>query len=274
MPFVKLDCRILDKSIWRESAEVCKIWITILAMADANGMVEASIIGISDRARISLPDTESALNKFMGPDPYSTNPENNGRRIERVTGGFQILNYQIYREKDHSTATRQRRHREKLKGVTPLRNVTSASVYASSSEVLSYLNLKTGKKFRDTKHIVARLNDGYTVDQLKQVIDTKCEDRHFVENPHYLNPTTLFRPSHIDNYINQSPNDFKRKCGGSLNVGRNDAVASEPTLAEKIQHKRALIENFEANYKLNPERWGAPLEKLKAELRELEDENK
>jgi uncharacterized phage protein (TIGR02220 family) len=207
MPFVKLDCKILDKSIWRESAETCKVWITILAMADSDGLVEASIDGVSDRAKISLEETEMAMDKFMGPDPHSTNPNNDGRRIERVVGGFQILNYEVYRQKDYTAAARMRKHREALR----VTGVTLHRVYASASDVLSYLNSKTGKKFKNTKYIEARLSEGYTVEQLKGVIDTKCCDRHFIENPQYMNPTTLFRPSHIDNYINQTPADFNRK---------------------------------------------------------------
>lgn len=57
----------------------------------------------------------------------------------------------------------------------------------------------------------------------------------------------------------------------SLNVGKNDAVATEPTLAEKIQHKKSLIDVYEANCKLNPGRWEKPLEALREELRELEN---
>ena len=237
MPFVKLDCKILDKSIWRESAEVCKVWITLLAMADSDGLVEASVMGVSDRARVDLGETERAIEKFLAPDPYSTNPANDGRRIERVVGGFGILNYEIYRQKDHTAAARMRKHREALR----VTGVTLRSIYASSSDVLSYLNSKTGKKYKETKYIEARLRDGYTAEQLKQIIDVKYCDPYFIENPKYFNPTTLFRPSHIDNYINQSPDDFKRKSR-SQDIG---SVRREPESPEvsAAKHKRE-IENF------------------------------
>ena len=128
-PFVKLDCTILDKSIWNESPETVKVWITLLAMANSSGIVEASVPGISARSRIAMEDTEKALHKFQEPDKWSSNPSNDGRRILKTSGGFEILNYSIYREKDHSAATRMKRYREKLQ-----RNVTSRCVpYASVS---------------------------------------------------------------------------------------------------------------------------------------------
>ena len=242
MPFVKLDCKILDKSIWRESAETKVVWITLLAMADLDGLVEASIMGVSDRAKVSLDETEKAIEKFLAPDPYSTNPANNGRRIERVVGGFNILNYETYRQKDHTAAARMRKHRETLR----VTGVTLQRVYASASDVLSYLNLKTGKKYKNTKYITARLSEGYTVEQLKAVIDAKCCDPHFVENAQFLNPVTLFRPSHIDNYINQSPGDFKRKSC-RLEVGANDQPVDEPTIEEKILHWQEMRDRYAAH---------------------------
>lgn len=208
MPFVKLDCTMIDKSIWNESAETKVVWITILAMADADGMVEAAIPGIASRAKISLEDTEKAIEKFQKPDKYSSNQANEGRRIEKIIGGYKILNYQQYRDKDYTAAARQRKHRE-LSRVT---GVTSPSTYMSyASDVLSYLNLKTRKRYKNTKEILKRLCEGNSVDDLKSIIDTKLHDPHFIDNPQYLNPITLFRKCHIDNYLNQRPEDFKSK---------------------------------------------------------------
>jgi uncharacterized phage protein (TIGR02220 family) len=240
MPFVKLDCKILDKSIWRESAETCKVWITLLAMADLDGLVEASIDGISDRAKISLIETELAVNKFMAPDPHSTNPANEGRRIERVIGGFQVLNYEVYRQKDHTAAARMRKHREALR----VTGVTLQRVYASASEVLSYLNLKTGKKYKNTKYIQARLMDGITVDQLKGIIDTKLCDQHFIDNSQHMNPVTLFRPSHIDNYLNQTPQDFHKKTTHER-IRPNTEDAQPPSREERIEFLRSRLSENE-----------------------------
>lgn len=80
-----------------------------------------------------------------------------------------------------------------------------------AKEVIRYLNEKAGKRFsltlnKSKENLVARLNDGYTVDDCKRVIDNKVAQ--WKDDPKmdkHLNPTTLFRPSHFDNYLNEQP---------------------------------------------------------------------
>lgn len=80
------------------------------------------------------------------------------------------------------------------------------NIYSRNAlEVLSYLNEKTGTRFRNAKHIEARLNDGATIEDCRRVIDTKIKDPYFTTNPKYLNPETLFRPSNFDRYLNEAP---------------------------------------------------------------------
>ncbi len=79
--------------------------------------------------------------------------------------------------------------------------------------VVSYLNEKTGKHFRDTSHIEARLKDGGTVDDCRRIIDAKLKDPHFIANPKYLNPQTLFRPAHWDKYLNEAMEPTKDNGG-------------------------------------------------------------
>ena len=81
--------------------------------------------------------------------------------------------------------------------------------------VIKYLNDRAGKNYKsgeaNRKHIQARLNDGYTVNDCMKVIDTKRQDPHFKDNPKYLNPVTLFRKSHFDVYLNESAKDYEIK---------------------------------------------------------------
>lgn len=80
---------------------------------------------------------------------------------------------------------------------------------AEISEILAYLNSKTGKRFKPTtdshvRLIGARLKDGYSVADCKKVIDIKCAE--WLKDPKmakYLCPSTLFAASHFDDYLNQ-----------------------------------------------------------------------
>lgn len=155
MPFVKLDTGILNSTLWIER-ECRDIFITSLLMAEPRefdseqkqlairnieetgfsvppgwyGFVPAAGIGI---IRQALVDTElgmMALEKLGSPDAESRSPEHEGRRMIRVNGGFLILNFMKYRDRDYTAAERQKRLRERRKqernGVTSRdSNVTS-----------------------------------------------------------------------------------------------------------------------------------------------------
>ena len=83
-------------------------------------------------------------------------------------------------------------------------------------EVLDYLNLKTNKKFsiknkNNIKNISQRLKDGFTVEELKSVIDKKTlEWLNDDKMNQFLNPETLFRPKKFEIYLN-SKNKVKTK---------------------------------------------------------------
>jgi hypothetical protein len=115
VPFVKLDCGILDSSLWSESSDTIKVWLTMLAMAGPDGVVPATAPGISKEARLPLETVVAALEVFEGPDAHSRTLDHEGRRIKRVDGGYLVLNYGKYREKDHGAAERARNWRESRK---------------------------------------------------------------------------------------------------------------------------------------------------------------
>jgi hypothetical protein len=95
--YTKLFSSIITSTIWREPNEVRILWITMLAIADKNGEVAASIPGLGDMARLSIQDTEEALEVLKSIDGYSRSKEFDGRRIEDIDGGWRILNYLKYR---------------------------------------------------------------------------------------------------------------------------------------------------------------------------------
>lgn len=116
--YTKLFSSIIHSTIWREPPHIKVVWVTMLALADQDGEVNASIPGLADAARVSIPECEEALQLFMSPDPYSRTPDNDGRRIEPVPGGWKILNHGVYRELQSAAdirakaAERQKRYRE------------------------------------------------------------------------------------------------------------------------------------------------------------------
>jgi hypothetical protein len=97
--YTKLFNSILASTIWREDDKTRLVWITLLAMADKNGIAEGSIPGIADMARVKVDDCRKALKKLQAPDADSRSDEFGGRRIQPVEGGFLLLNHGKYRAK-------------------------------------------------------------------------------------------------------------------------------------------------------------------------------
>lgn len=76
--------------------------------------------------------------------------------------------------------------------------------------IIDYFNETVGTRYtyRNKKVnglISARLEEGFTVDDFKQVIDVKVGDWTGTEWARFLKPTTLFAPSHFEDYLNEQP---------------------------------------------------------------------
>lgn len=71
--------------------------------------------------------------------------------------------------------------------------------------VLTHLNQVTGSKFQVCKssieNIRARIGEGYTVEELKVVVDYKHEHWNGTEQYQYMRPATLFIPKNFPGYL-------------------------------------------------------------------------
>ena len=98
MGYTKLFSSIVASTIWREDDKTRLVWITMLAMKNERHMVEASLPGLADMARVTITECEKAIKKLESKDGYSRNQDHGGRRIERTQGGWRILNGEYYRQ--------------------------------------------------------------------------------------------------------------------------------------------------------------------------------
>ncbi len=111
---------IVHSTIWREPNHVRIAWVTLLALADRDGIAWCSIPGLADAARITQEQAEEAVAKFQAPDPGSSDLTD-GKRIEVVRGGIRLLNHGFYQylmspdERREKDAERKRRKRALLK---------------------------------------------------------------------------------------------------------------------------------------------------------------
>lgn len=98
------------------------------------------------------------------------------------------------------------------------------------SGIVDYLNEKSGKSYRasseKTKAVInARIREGFTLDDFKRVIDSKCEEWKNTDMERYIRPETLFGTK-FEGYLQTAPKRKEReqvvmpetlpcpKCGG------------------------------------------------------------
>ncbi|TET88765.1 MAG: hypothetical protein E3J96_02665 [Sulfurovum sp.] len=75
-------------------------------------------------------------------------------------------------------------------------------------EVVEHLNLICGTKYKITTEatiasISGRLSDGYSVDDFKTVHKIKFDEWNGTDMSKHLTPSTLYRPSNFEKYLNQ-----------------------------------------------------------------------
>jgi hypothetical protein len=179
MAFVKLDCGILDSTLWVDR-EARELFVTALLMAEPMeirmdvesinvseispagfivpagwyGFVPAAGPGIIRRAGIDRETGMKALERLCAEDDESRTPDFEGRRMARVDGGFIILNYDKYRQKDYTAAERMSRYRDRKKHEkqealrVTLRNqtVTDRNVTEEEAEVEAEVEAKVKEK--------------------------------------------------------------------------------------------------------------------------------
>lgn len=181
--YTKLFSDIVDSSIWNEDAPTCKVWVTLLALSNADGYVRGSVGWLSSKARVTPEQCQTAIEKFSGPDPSSRTPDNDGRRIEILEDGWLILNYLTFRDrlsndpKACAVRERVRKHRQKhyaLRNASSVTCVTPASASVSvttyspinGSDMTVFLKLKSGLAL-----LYKRTNDRLTYEEERCLLE-------------------------------------------------------------------------------------------------------
>jgi hypothetical protein len=150
----KLFTKILDSSIWLAPDPHRLVWITLIAAMDQNGYAQfACAENLAARARVSLENTKAAILAFEAPDPFAPEQEFDGRRIERIEGGWFVLNAEKYRNivtravANEQARQRMKKHRDKNAVTQQLRSVTpSGSVSLSNHQNQRAIKIASSEK--------------------------------------------------------------------------------------------------------------------------------
>lgn len=136
--FTKLSESIVASTVWGYDSDTRVVWVTMLAIADATGVVRASVPGLARLAVVSVEAARKALDIFLSPDPDSRDKSNEGRRIEVIDGGWLILNYLKYRNyRDDDARRLHNREYQKKSRATPRTSASVSTRQHSSAPVSS-----------------------------------------------------------------------------------------------------------------------------------------
>lgn len=146
----KLFTKILDSSIWLQPTSTRIVWVTFLAAMDEHGFCQFAAVGnVAQRAMVPLKAAQSAIECLEAPDPESSDKSNEGRRIERVPGGWIVLNaekYQALATRAHvqeQTRDRVKRHRDAKRGCNA--SVTACNDLVTPSDTDTDTDIDTEK---------------------------------------------------------------------------------------------------------------------------------
>jgi len=128
--FAPLFSKIVDSSLWEEEDYVVKVFLTMLALKDADHVVRHNAYAMGrkcwprdDKAEAKVLEALKVLSK---PDKRRLEPQpHEGRRIQKVEDGWLVLNGAYYRKLATEIAERVRKAkwaREHRAGTPPVEN--------------------------------------------------------------------------------------------------------------------------------------------------------
>ena len=91
--------------------------------------------------------------------------------------------------------------------LTPTPSEKPSVNYTDADTVIDYMNSVSGKKYRHIKsnrdRVLARLGEGYSVEDCKTVVKKMWDAWKNTEMEQYFRPETLFRPTKFEGYLNR-----------------------------------------------------------------------
>ena len=196
------------------------VWLYICDNCDIAGFYEVDIESISFHTKVSEDDCKVAIEGlsrgYLGADfiwirnflkhqnNHLLNPNNNChkgiiKRIQMNLKAFPEIPEILGATEGLFSPTSKSKGKSKGKS----NSKSNCKEDKDIEEILSYLNQKLNKSFRSAKGLKSRLEEGYTIEDAKKVIDTKtAEWQNDPEMCKYLTPDTLFSQK-FDKYLNQ-----------------------------------------------------------------------
>ena len=195
--FIALDTMSIDElEIWRLLYRYSDYETGITGYT-----INQLVIGADKRLNLTTQKVRTILKKFekQGYIKFLTSGSKGKESTLLITLKQQLFN---------NNETNKPKQNKQVKASTQQQTNNTTKNNNIYSIVIDYLNTKANTNYRYTTKgtqslINARLNEGYTVEDFKKVIDTKVDNWSNTEWEKYLRPTTLFG-NKFENYLNEN----------------------------------------------------------------------
>ena len=195
--FIALDTMSIDElEIWRLLYRYSDYETGITGYT-----INQLVIGADKRLNLTTQKVRTILKKFekQGYIKFLTSGSKGKESTLLITLKQQLFN---------NNETNKPKQNKQVKASTQQQTNNTTKNNNIYSIVIDYLNTKANTNYRYTTKgtqslINARLNEGYTVEDFKKVIDIKVDNWSNTEWEKYLRPTTLFG-NKFENYLNEN----------------------------------------------------------------------
>ena len=172
-------------------------------------------VGNKGRGNLYRLCNDKILSVCLASEKYSNEDNESEECVECTSSINKMLNETIQNDEAASTKCKTNNNIDNNKNKNNKNKYSESKKNSLSNkhqdeilEIITYLNKKLGTRYRPnaraaSQHIPARLEEGFTVEDFKIIIDKKFDDWHNTEFEKYLRPGTLFAPSHFEDYLNQ-----------------------------------------------------------------------
>lgn len=269
--WISLYRKIQNSFVWTNSDQL-KLWLLILMKANHS---ENKFLFNGEELSVSKGQMVTGVNVLASDFNEGVKPVNRvaGRTLWRWLKKFEkeqmlsiestskysvitVLNWDEYQQNDNhlsSSGQSSVKHLSTNNNDNNENNKTKVDYGA----LIKYLNEKTGRAFHNTeankKLIKARLNDGFTKQDFKLVIDYKAMDwKDNQDMQKYLRPNTLFAPSHFDDYLNEAK-EYLNHANRPKTTSDGQRAGKTPEEIEAERRKHAEEIKRRAEERLNNE---------------------
>lgn len=94
--FSSLFSSVVLSVIWCQEPYICKIWVTLIALMDRDGIVRADLPRLAELCHVTEKQCARAIKILTSPDPTNITEPPLGCRLEAVGGGWRMIHHVTY----------------------------------------------------------------------------------------------------------------------------------------------------------------------------------